>query len=154
MKRKVFFILFIVLFSEFVFPQIKVPEKVIATFNAMFPGAREIDWGKESDMEYEAEFEMNGRDISANFDSDGIWLVTETVLSADDLPEPVLKTIKSQFNGSDIVKVESVEKASEPIQYEVLLEKDENKREVMLDAVGGFLRQNIVNKEEDEEDED
>jgi hypothetical protein len=148
MKRNVFFILTIVLFSESVFPQIKVPEKVVATFNAMFPDAHEIEWGKESDTEYEAEFEMNGKEISSNFDSDGICLVTETVLSIIDLPESILKTVKSQFNGSDIEKVESVEKTGEPIQYELLVETAENEMEVVLDVSGEILKRSVVNEGE------
>ena len=43
------------------------------------PAATDVKWGKESAKEYEAEFRLNGNNVSANFGSDGAWVETETV---------------------------------------------------------------------------
>jgi len=144
--------MFLVLFGVFACSQTQAPEKVATAFKAKFPAASAVEWGKESDTEFEAEFKMNGREMSANFDAGGKWLETEAVLVKDDLPAPVLYTLESKFGNSEVRKIESVEKAGETVVYEVKLEQDENELEVLLDAGGRILRQEPYNEEREEED--
>jgi len=140
MKKIIPSILAIVLFSIFACSQIKVPENVAASFKAKYPSAQKVEWSKESDTEFEAEFEMNGKEMTANFDTSGKWLVTETKLAKDDLPAPVLATLKSQFGDSKVKTAESLEKAGEAVVYEVKLEKDGTELEVVLDASGKIIK--------------
>lgn len=153
MKKSIILILSIVLFGIFAYSQIKVPEKVAAAFKARFPAAVTVEWGKESDTEFEAEFKMNGKEMSANFDATGKWLETETRLSKNDLPAPVLAALKSTFGGSEVKNIESLEEAGKAIVYEVQLEQGEKKLEVILDAGGKIVKQAAVNDEEEEGEE-
>lgn len=150
MRKWIFPILPIALFAVFACSQSGVPGKAVDTFNAMFPGAHDVEWGKESDTVFEAEFEVDGREVSANFDAGGIWLETETMLSVSDLPGDVRDGVASRFSGSEVRKVERVERAGEPVQYEVLIATDENESEVILDADGTILSRNVVHKDEED----
>jgi len=153
MKISILLILSIVLSGVFAYSQIKVPEKVAAAFKAKFPAASAVAWGKESATEFEAEFKMNGKEMSANFDAAGKWLETETRLSKSDLPAPVLATLKSKYGGSEVKNIESLEEAGKAVVYEVQLEQDENALEVTLDAGGKIVKQATVNDEEEEGEE-
>ncbi len=48
--------------------QSRVPAAVKTAFGKKFPTAKKVDWGKEGKTQWEAEFELNEKDISANFD--------------------------------------------------------------------------------------
>ena len=152
MKKSILLIISIVLFGVFAYSQIKVPEKVVAAFRAKFPAAGALEWGKESDTEFEAEFKMNGKEMSANFNAAGKWLETEAKLSKNDLPAPVLATLKTKFGSSEVKNIESLEKVGEAVVYEVQLEQDENGLEVILDAGGRIVKQESIGEEEEGED--
>ena len=64
------------------------PEKVITAFTKQFPEAKEVEWSKENDEEWEAEFELN----------DNGWYVLVTLSYAKTQPLPPLIPI-SRANG-------------------------------------------------------
>ncbi|MEJ2055280.1 MAG: PepSY-like domain-containing protein, partial [Calditrichaceae bacterium] len=115
---------------------VTIPDAVKAAFKAKFPGAAEMEWGMESDSEYEAEFELNEAEMSANFDPHGKWLETETTLSAKKLPAQVAAAMKKDFGDYDINKIEKLEKAEKPVMYEIILTKGGKEIEVILDETG------------------
>ena len=147
MKSFITSILVVILFSVIAYSQTKVPEKVATAFKVKYLAAKDVEWGKESDTEFEAEFKLNGKEMSANFDASGRWLETEAKLAPKDLPAPVLATIKSQFGDSKIKKAESLQKAGEPMIYEVKLGQDETEQEVVLDPRGKVLKKEAKDEE-------
>lgn len=100
-----------------------VPNKVKTTFSKKFPTAKSVEWGKESEDEYEAEFEMGSVSYSANFNVDGAWMETEKDITMNDLPDAVLVTLARDFWGSDIVEIALVTN-SEGNLYEVAIRKE------------------------------
>src|SRR5258708_7536875 len=106
---------------------IKVPAGVTKAFNAKFPGAREVKWGKENAKEYEAEFKVNNGAVSANFNSDGSWTETETTIPVSDLPAPVSAAIVAKYPGAVISVAEKVEKPGK-VYYEVQLKAGGKKK--------------------------
>jgi hypothetical protein len=128
-----------------------VPVNVKTAFSQKFPNAKKIKWDVENEKEWEAEFKMEGKKMSANFDNEGKWLETETGVDKKDLPETVLGSLKNEFKEYSIEEVEFVEN-SEYKGYEIKLEADEADIEVMIDSNGTNLKKE-VNKEEDEEGE-
>ncbi|MDY0779361.1 hypothetical protein [Tenacibaculum sp. IB213877] len=49
----------------------KTPQLVISSFTKKFPNAKKIEWSKENENEWEAEFKMNHIEYSANFSNTG-----------------------------------------------------------------------------------
>lgn len=101
-----------------------VPKSVKDAFKAKFPEAKDVEWGKESDTEYEAEFEIGEVDYSANFDMNGKWLETEKEIAKNDLSDGVLASLARDFWDSDIHEVAEITSA-DGILYEVELRVDE-----------------------------
>ena len=100
------------------------PESAKKGFAEKFPKATHVSWGKESGTEWEAEFEMDGIEYSANFLEDGTWVETEHEVNEKELPEKVWNVLDKQFNGYRIDEIEYMENR-EGSGYEIELEKDE-----------------------------
>jgi len=99
-----------------------------------------VKWSKEGATEFEAEFEINKRAQSANFDTKGKWLVTETEIKKSDLPPSVQVTIEKEFPGYKIEEAEKAESWDNGSFYEVELKNGKLKYEIQLTADGKVIK--------------
>jgi len=129
------------------------PAIVKAAFVKKFPTATNVKWGKENEKEWEAEFKMDGKEYSANYDNDGKWLETEHEISAGEIPATVNATLEKEFAGYKVVESEISEKATAK-QYEFEVKKGDDKFEVAIDLTGKVLKKEAVKKEDKEKDKD
>lgn len=127
----------------------KVPEKVLASFEQKFPGAKNVEWDMENDSEWEAEFIMDEVEYSSNFMVNGEWTETEFELNISELPEEVQLVIASNYSDYNIEAIESSE-TKEGIVYEIALEKGEINVELTISKEGDIVKKETV--EENEED--
>jgi hypothetical protein len=118
--------------------KVKAPEAILKAFNAKFPGATDVKWGKENSKEYEAEFKLNGTAVSANFGLDGSWKETETTIKTADLPTPVVNAIKTKYPAGVITLAEKVEKPDKTY-YETVVKSNGKKKEVEISADGKIM---------------
>lgn len=116
------------------------PAAVQKAFQEKFPTATNVKWGKENANNYEAEFKLDGKKVSANFSSKGVWLETETEFPVADLPEAVVNTIQKKFGGWKIIGVEKIESSKKAIRYEVNIKSGLKKKEVVLYADGKLTK--------------
>ncbi|TSA32584.1 MAG: hypothetical protein D4R64_15705 [Porphyromonadaceae bacterium] len=129
-----------------------VPEAVKKAFVSRFAEAKSIKWSSESVTEFEAEFKLNGNEMSANFDPQGTWMETESELTASDLPPTVLKSIQTDFNGFKIKEIAKIETPDQGISFEVAIKKAKEQFELVLDGSGKLLKKVDLNKEEEGEE--
>jgi hypothetical protein len=129
-----------------------IPSNVATSFSQKFPHATKVVWGKENDSEWEAEFKMDEKEYSANFNNSGEWTETEYEISAKEIPAAVKITLDKECAGFKI-KVSEVSETNEGKVYEFGLDKGEEKLEVAIDAAGKVLTKEVV-KEEKEDEED
>jgi len=118
----------------------ELPEAVKKAFTQKFPDVKEVKWSKEGATEFEAEFEINKRAQSANFDTKGKWLVTETEIRKSDLPPSVQVTIEKEFPGYKIEEAEKAESWDNGSFYEVELKNGKLKYEIQLTADGKVIK--------------
>ena len=146
--KKVFIISFVLSIALFACAQTP-PKAVTDNFTKKFAGATKVKWDQEEENEWEAEFKMNGNEMSASFDNTGKWLETEAKLKKSDLPEKVLSAVTSEYDGWKIESVESIE-TPEMKAFEIGIEKGKEELEIQVTADGKITS----SKEADEEDED
>ncbi|WP_194852411.1 PepSY-like domain-containing protein [Nonlabens antarcticus] len=127
----------------------KVPQVVKETFMKKFPTAKKVDWEKESETEWEAEFKMNKMEYSANFLEDGTWKETEHEIDISEVPQVVMASLNFNFSGYEIEEAEISETSSGSV-YEFEMEKGESELEVAIDDNGKVVRKE--NLEEEDED--
>jgi hypothetical protein len=147
------FILFVVfsLFSASAFSQKSAPENIKKEFAKKYPAAQNVKWDRQGDNEWEAEFKMNEKEMSASYDNSGKWLETETEVSSKELPAAVTSTIKKEYAGYKNGEMSIIENP-ELIGYEIALKKGETSLEVILDNSGIVIKKTEV-KEDDENEE-
>lgn len=138
---KKYFLLVVVIFtitlSGFA---IDVPKPVADAFAKKFPGATDIKWEKENAKEYEAEFKLNGKSASANFQTDGSWVETEMEINASELPEAVSNTLKAKYPGASLLKAYKIETAKSVTTYEVEIKVGNKKQELTMNADGKIVK--------------
>jgi predicted small lipoprotein YifL/sulfur carrier protein ThiS len=130
-----------------------VPAKTKASFTQKFPDATKVKWDKEEDNVWETEFKMDGKEYSANFDSEGKWMETEYEIKTSELPPAVKTTIDNEFKDYDIEEVEVSETPDGKV-FELQMEVDENDIEVAISPNGKVVKKSEKKDNEGDEDND
>jgi len=137
---KIILIVMLLIADQAMYAQLRVPATVSIAFAKKFPDATHVKWGKENAREFEAEFELKGRKMSANFDFQGNCKETETEIDVVDLPAAIARSIAAKYPGAVISAANKIEKARGKIFYEADLKIKGKKMEVELLADGRFLK--------------
>src|SRR5450759_676991 len=111
------------------------PEPVKKAFAQKFTAAKSVKWDNESATEWEAEFTMNGKEMTASYDNSGKWLESETGITAKELPAAVTATLAKEFAGYKTGEMSIVE-SPELKGFEIALTKSKTALEVVIDASG------------------
>ncbi len=130
-----------------------VPAKTESSFAQKFPDAKKVKWDKENMNEWEAEFKMNGKEYSANFDNVGKWMETEYEIKTSELPAAVKTTIENEFNGFDIEEAEVSETPGGKV-FELQMEQDENEVEVAIAPDGKVIKKAEKSDNDNQGDEE
>lgn len=151
MKRIIIVLLAAALMSNTAYAQKiaanKVPAAVASAFKAKFPNATKTSWEMENANEYEAEFKLNGKEVSANFDNTGKWLETETEIRVSALPMAVKNALKKDFAGFKIEEASKIESAKDGNCFEAEIEKGEETFDVLFTPDGKMLSKTKQEKE-------
>ena len=129
----------------------KVPSAVTSVFRTKFPNATKINWELEK-SDYEANFKLNGEEVSASFNNSGKWLETETEIKVSALPTAVQRTLKkhfADFKAKEASKIESVKNGN---CFEAEIEKGEETFDVLFTPNGNVISKVKTEKEKDKKD--
>jgi hypothetical protein len=151
MKSLLILIAALSMVSVIAFSQKNPPENVKREFSKKYALAQSVKWDSEEKNEWEAEFKMNGKNMSASFDNSAKWIESETEIIEKELPASVVSTLNKDFQGYKKGHIEIFENA-EMKGFELELKKGEISIEVIIDNTGKILKKTDI-KEEDEKDE-
>jgi hypothetical protein len=115
------------------------PAEVSKAFTGKFDAAKSVKWTNESTTEWEAEFIMNGKEMSASYDNAGKWLETETEISSKDLTAAVTSTLAKEFSGYKTGEM-SILESPDMKGYEIALKKAGSSIEVIIDPTGRVIK--------------
>jgi Putative beta-lactamase-inhibitor-like, PepSY-like len=113
----------------------RVPAAVKAAFAKQFTGAT-AKWEKENGQ-YEAGFNMDGKEMSALFSTDGKMTESEVSMQPTELLTKILFYVKKNYKGKKIKTAAKITKADGTVNYEA----EVNGMDVMFDADGKFLKE-------------
>ena len=88
----------------------EIPAAAKSAFAAKFPGAQKVKWDIEKPGEFEAEFKLNGSEMSVLYDANGTLLETEVEIKESELPQGAKETLAKDFPG---YKLDEIEKATD-----------------------------------------
>ncbi len=124
------------------------PSSVLNNFNSKFPGATKVKWNQEEENEWEAEFKLNGNELSASFDNEGTWLETETDIKETDLPTVVKTKLTTNYWGYEMQEIEKIEKPGFS-GFEIAIEKGEEELEIQINPDGTIAGVKKIEEDED-----
>jgi hypothetical protein len=113
----------------------KVPAAVKASFAKVHPNVKAVTWEKEK-IDYEAGFEISGKEMSENYSAAGILLESETEIKAADLPKEVIAYVSSHYKGTKIKEAAKITKAGGLVIYEA----EVNGKDLMFDPKGNPVK--------------
>lgn len=153
MKKLFFMITVVALFSITACGEgtTTVPSSVKSAFAQKFPKATKVKWDMENEKEWEAEFKMDGKEYSANFEVSGLWKETEYEIKKSEIPSLVKATLDKEFAGYKIEEAE-VSETTQGKVFEFKLEKDETEMEIAIDPNGIVLKKEVKSEEEEDEE--
>jgi hypothetical protein len=138
MKKLVFSLTPLFLFINLSAQKLKdaqIPSAVRTSFQKQYPGLQG-KWDKE-DNNYEVSFQKDGKAMSLVIQNDGTIVETETVIPISDLPSAALSFMKSRYNHNKIKEAARIIKGNGEVNYEAEI----NKRDILFDANGKFLKE-------------
>lgn len=111
----------------------QVPDNVMNHFKATYPNAQSIDWDKERDGTFEAEFTLDGKEWEAYYDASGNWTRTERDVKRDEVPQAVWDGLsKSEYAAWKTDDVEEHQTPQHKTVYEIEVKKDGRRMFVYL----------------------
>ncbi len=125
--------------------KVKAPAVVLNSLSENFNNIEDLKWELEKNGNYEAEFEIDGVEYSAEFDKNGKMIESEHEISTSDLPEAVTKNITSKYPDFELDEAELLESGEYGKAYEVKIEKEDGdleiEIEIIIDANGKILKE-------------
>ena len=131
-------------FSQEIAPE-KVPAAVKDAFGKKFPEAAYVKYQMEK-KDYKVAFKDKGVGKSANFNSSGEWLQTETVMIESDLPKEVLTSAATNFVGFTKTEISKVDGPDKVLNYEMKLKKNNTGYCVKFSPKGDILKKTPLKK--------
>ncbi len=135
MKNIILMVVVAVFSISAAYAQKDVPQAAIASLKQKFPTAQKVDWDKEKDGNFEAEFKLDGKEMSVTYSAKGEWVETETGITVSDLPAAVVAAFKKEHGAAKIKEVAKIE-STKPLVYEIEYKNGLKTKEVMYDAQG------------------
>jgi len=141
--------------------KVEAPKAVMTAFHKTYPKAEIKNVGLET-TDSATYFEIESVDGSVRRDilytEDGSAFEIEESVTPGDLPAAVRKALDAKYPNGDLKKSEKITRG-ETTQFEILLENNEERVEMVVDASGKILSQKTVSdkdekSEGDEADED
>lgn len=116
----------------------EVPKVVKEAFQKEYPNTK-VKWDVEKDG-FEAEFKMNGKEASADYDKAGHKLATEIEISKTEFPAKALTYIATTYPNKKIKETGKITDNKNVITYEAEVKIDGKESDLIFDASGNFLK--------------
>jgi hypothetical protein len=115
-----------------------VPAVVKNAFSKEFPNAKKTEWEAENSS-FEAEFQLDGVEHSANYDKSGHRTELETTIKTDELPKTVLEYISIKYKDYSLIEAARITDNKNVVTYEAEVSLNNESFDLIFDVNGKFL---------------
>lgn len=115
-----------------------VPEMVKQVFTKQYPNAKDVKWSGGLDN-HTVRFTLSGKQLKTSYTPKGDWVVTETPVKMEELPEVVQNGFKNcRYKDLPVIEIISAEKPRAVAnEYKIILQKSKiTKKILVFDAKG------------------
>ncbi|MBC7556032.1 MAG: PepSY-like domain-containing protein [Chryseobacterium sp.] len=117
----------------------EIPVAVKNAFKKEYPQVKKVSFDDEHGT-YEAEFKLNGKDMSVTYTANGTKQETETSLSINELPKSVISYVAAKKYGK-IKEAARIVKADGSVVYEAEVKSGD----LLFNENGTFQKLNVEN---------
>lgn len=118
------------------------PEDVVVNaFKSKYPNAKKVEWETKSGYKV-ADFRFNSKDTEAWFSTTGEWVMTETDIAYNELPQAVQATFKaSAYADWRVDDVDKLERSSTETIYIIEVEQGNTDIDLYYAEDGTFIKE-------------
>lgn len=109
----------------------KVPSAVKTAFSKTHSSISKVSWSKE-DVNFEAEFTLNGKETSEVYSTNGTFLESEVEIKTSELPAAIKMKLKDQ----KVAEAAKITKANDSVIYEAEVKG----KDLLFDANGNSVK--------------
>ncbi len=148
-KNMLLFCLSLTLYSLTTQAQIrKIPATVTESFEKNYPDATNVEW-RDKLSHFTATFTNDGKQMLAQFESDGAWILSETTFAIANIPSEVKdgfdKSKYANWSIQKVVLVQSNDGKEKEVYYRILVRKNSiNKKYLRFDTNGRLLKETLT----------
>lgn len=118
-------------------------DTVVKSFNLKYAEATRVEWEKKGNYKV-ADFYLDNREMEAWFENNGNWIMTETDIIYDELPQKVQDSLKASIYGAwRIEDIDKIERPDTEIIYIIDVEKDPQEYDLYYSGEGILLKEII-----------
>lgn len=122
----------------------KVPAAVTEAMKTKYPEATNVSWD-DNITNFEASFDMDGHQWKASFTKKGVWKRSETVLTAEELPEAIKEGLsKSKYTEWEVESYKEITDNSGKHQYRLLVKKNDVQKKYLFFNTDGVLVRDAI----------
>lgn len=122
---------------------VKVPNRVLANFNARYPDFSEVTAWQKNGQVYRATFRENEQEVVCDFNQDGRWLQSRTELAENGWPKAIRNYINDHYEEYEYLDGYRYDDDSGS-RYELDLRSQNQDTRLSFDQDGGFVREGPV----------
>ena len=121
--------------------EVKVNEKIKATFAKLYPDVKEVKWVEVSKSEFKAEFKKDSKAMVTFIDAEGKLIKTKSEISKSELPKVVEEFVAKNYKDWTITKTAKVVDAKDVVTFETQITKEQMKENLMFTKDGKYIEQ-------------
>ncbi|SRR6056297_974449 len=146
MKKLIFFAAILLATLDVAAQKKELPAAVKDPFYSKYPGALEVKFKKKKDA-YRIRFVNEGLKITSLFDQEGNWEHSEYILSKENIPDKISKTIIKKYPKGSFRNAQVTETSTGGIDYEIAVDTDKFTYFLVLDKDGKIVETKKVSNE-------
>jgi hypothetical protein len=128
-----------------IFSQVtKIPESAKENFARQYPSAQKINWNNDV-VDVNVRFELDGEQMTAEYNNKGIWKKTEKKWAYDKLPDAVIDGFnKSKYADRGVSETVIIYLPGDVEQYRLKVEKNDFQKKYLFFNKDGRLVRDAV----------
>lgn len=140
MKKTIVMLFLIIIASSVNAQKLKesdVPYNIKEAFKKSYPEAKELNWEKEKDGNYEANFEIGEVEQSLTLDRNGNMVELEEEIAVAELPEAAKAYLSKNYQGSKIKEAAKITDSKGVVTFEAEVKG----MDLIFDNAGKLLKE-------------
>jgi hypothetical protein len=146
MKKLMFLLVMSITISTFSFGQLgHIPAQLTESFKSKYPNATDVSWSKRL-TRYTIKFKMADKEYVSNFNDDGTWKDTYTVIEFNALPAAVKNGFtKGEFSDWEVQEIRKIDANGRDRTYRIEVKKNTlNQKNLFYNEKGDLIHDGLT----------